>query len=321
MKSGDQLAAIEEVKALASEMNGRSGLDSRHLTCLKASVQCFCESVVEVSFSDFQVALFGEEQTVQDSLKEAGVSQYTLKKLQTSPPNASCFAVVLSCRQDLQKIVALQSSYKPLQHMGVRLPPISWVSKFCQNALDSWKPHVRRACKEDDVIEYKESFGQEIASRYEPGNNCFSAAGEQVELRVRFSLVLFPISFAGPEDMYGVLQSALPDVTLNLDSLMLLEDKGEHSNGGKIAILSGDAFNDTYSALTHPKTLTVKCGEQRFSVLAVSWSDWVYTFANLGVLRSQWEAVQHEICASAKRQARRDLLCRVVCRYVKMAEG
>eukprot|EP00435_Cladocopium_sp_Y103_P016873 s3071_g4.t1 len=302
VSSGDQLAAIEEMKGLASSFkpvsHGSSGLDPRLLKSLQASVQSFCESIVEDSFSDFQVALFGDEQQIQYSLKEAGVSRYTLKQLKTCWPNTTSFAVALSSREDLQKIVALQSTYKPFQRMGVRLPSISWVSKFSQKAVDTWKDHVRKSCKESDVIEYKESFGQEVASRYEAGNNYFSAAGERVELRVRFSLVLFPISFLASQEMSDMLQKALPDVQLDLDSLMLLEHKGgERSIGGKIAIVSGDAFNEIHVALKHPKKLTLQRDEHYFNVLAVTMNDWVYTFGNLHALDNQWEAVADSIIA------------------------
>lgn len=309
--SGDQLAAIEEMKGLASSSDpvshGRSGLDPRLRKSLQTSIQSFCESIVEASFSDFQVALFGDERQIHNSLKEAGVSLYTLKQLKTCWPNTS-FAVALSSREDLQKIVALQSTYKPFQHMGVRLPSVLWVSKFSQKAVDRWKDHVRRACKEIDVIEYKESFGQEVASLYEAGNNCFSAAGESVELRVRFSLVLFPVSFSVSEGMSDMLRKALPDVQLDLDSLMVLEHKGgESGRGGKIGIVSGEAFNEIHFALKHPKKLRLERDEHYFNVLAVTLSDWVYTFGSLDALHNQWEAVQQEICMSAKRQARCDI--------------
>ena len=102
-----------------------------------------------------------------------------------------------------------------------------------------------------------------------------------------------------------MLQKARPDVQLDLDSLMLLEHKGERSSGGKIAIVSGDAFNEIHFALKHPKKLTLERDEHYFNVLAVTMNDWVYTFGNLHALDNQWEAVQQDICLCAKRQAQR----------------
>jgi len=82
---------------------------------------------------------------------------------------------------------------------------------------------------------------------------------------------------------------------------------GESGRGGKIGIVSGEAFNEIHFALKHPKKLRLERDEHYFNVLAVTLSDWVYTFGSLDALDNQWEAVQQEICMSAKRQARCDI--------------
>lgn len=296
------LIRLSVVSSVVISVHAGGGLDSKMQRTLQAAVETFCESIVEASFSDFQVALFGDERQVQDSLKEAGVSRFTLKQLQTWQ-DRTCFAVALSSREDLQKIVGMQPTYKPFQEMGVRLPSIVWVSKFSQKALESWKDHVRSSWKEADTIEYKESFGQEVAVRYEAGNNCFSAGGEPVEVRVCFSLVLFPINFQVSAE---ILQKALPGVQVDLASLMMLEGKGEMSKSGKMAILRGVAFNEIHSSLKHPKTLTLDVGEQHFSVVVVTLSDWVYTCGKLDVVSTHWENVQQEICVSVKQQVQKN---------------
>lgn len=298
VQSGDQLAAIEEVKVLVLALRGDK-LDTKTQQTLRSAVESFCESIVETSFGDFQVALLGDEPQIHSNLKDVGVSRYSLKRLPRSWKDAT-FAVVLSSQEDLKKIVMLQAKFKPFQKMGLRLPSVSWVSKFCQNALRIWKDHVRRSCPENNVIEYKESFGQDVASLYEAGSNNFSAAGENVELRMRFSLILFPLSCSIPAK---ILQKALPEVELDLDSLVTLEDKDAQNGYGKMAILSGKAFSEIHTALKRPRKLTVKLDESCFNILALAWSDWVFTFAQPESLRHEWESVQQELCTGVKCEA------------------
>ncbi|CAK9030857.1 unnamed protein product, partial [Durusdinium trenchii] len=229
--SGEELAAIEEVKVLTQGVgNSESCLGLVFREQLQFSIEHFCSSVVEAAFGELQVMLFADcKLQLQDKLKELGVDVLAVK------PNHSwgtdkadkAWNIALRSAMALQTVLKHQATFKPFQKMGLQLPPIKWVSKFSNKALECWKDHVCRCSSEEDVIEYKDTFEQAVACLYERGNS-FSAAGEEIEVRVRFSLVLFPVRF---ELSPALLQEICPRLQFHADSPMALEDKRGHSLG------------------------------------------------------------------------------------------
>ena len=176
--SGEELAAIEEVKVLTQGVgNSESCLGLVFREQLQFSIEHFCSSVVEAAFGELQVMLFADcKLQLQDKLKELGVDVLAVK------PNHSwgtdkadkAWNIALRSAMALQTVLKHQATFKPFQKMGLQLPPIKWVSKFSNKALECWKDHVCRCSSEEDVIEYKDTFEQAVACLYERGNS-FSA--------------------------------------------------------------------------------------------------------------------------------------------------
>ncbi|CAK9027891.1 unnamed protein product, partial [Durusdinium trenchii] len=217
--SGEELAAIEEVNVLAQGIGiSESRLSAVFREQLQFSIEHFCSSVVEAAFGELQVMLFSDcKLQLHDKLKELGVDVLAVK------PNHSWGAdkawnIALRSSTALQTVLKHQATFKPFQKMGLQLPPIKWVSKFSNKALECWKDHVCRSSSEEDVIEYKDTFEQAVACLYERGNS-FSAAGEEIEVRVRFSLVLFPVRFELSPDL---LHKICPRLQFHADSPMAL---------------------------------------------------------------------------------------------------
>ena len=120
-----------------------------------------------------------------------GVSSFRTEPLQTDF-GKPCIRVVFAAQEDLHKITYQHFKILPLKQLGIRLPHARWVSDFSDKALSSWGQHVASSSREAGIIEYQESFEQEVMGMYEEGDS-FMAGGESVLIRCRFNLILFPV--------------------------------------------------------------------------------------------------------------------------------
>ncbi|CAK9113414.1 unnamed protein product [Durusdinium trenchii] len=82
---------------------------------------------------------------------------------------------------------------------------------------------------------------------------------------------------------------------------MALEDKRGHSLG-KLLVVGADAFREDFAALRHPTEMKFDLGGQRFTVYAMVWSDWLYSFSPPETLLSRWETAKAALCQSVKQE-------------------
>ncbi|CAE7869955.1 unnamed protein product, partial [Symbiodinium necroappetens] len=283
---------------------------------VRVAVREVCKSLEDAAFSDFQAAFFNDSEEdlrklIQDIAFAAfmsgatgtdytGVSSFRTEPLRTDFGKA-CFRVVFACQGDLQKITCQHFKILPFKQLGIRLPRARWVSKFSEKALGSWGQHVAYSNREGGIIEYQDSFEQDVMSLCDEGDS-FMAGGESILIRCRFNLILFPIRFPISDSIMS--DCSVPDVQVHSGMTIGKEDN-------QMAIFWVEASRQQRRFFQTPRELLCHLGDRFLPLVAqvgghdVGGHEWLWSFAPPPGLVSAWHTVEVSLLETLKQEARK----------------
>ena len=98
--------------------------------------------------------------------KEVGIQNFRVQALKAPKAN---FKVILS-QTDLWKITKMKMRRITMfKDLGVWVPRFRWTSEFDETAREGWQQHVASSSEEDNLIQYKDSFEEEV-QKYDAGD-------------------------------------------------------------------------------------------------------------------------------------------------------